>query len=66
MTSVKTKVLDMLGDCFTAFENDVLSQDKALLPQCALDVIDGKQATKDYWFFLLAQANTMALEEQAR
>lgn len=66
MTSVKTKLIDMLGDCFTAFENDVLSQDKALLPQCVLDVIDGKQATEDYWLFLLAQAEIMAFEEQVR
>lgn len=40
---------------FTYFENDVLSQDKNLLPQCALDVLAGKDASNDYWQFLITQ-----------
>ena len=37
------------------YENTVLSESRALLPDCALRVLDGGDATAEYWEFLISQ-----------
>ncbi len=37
------------------FENQVLSAGRALLPPCAVAVLDGCDATPEYWDFIAEQ-----------
>lgn len=66
MRNSKQRLIDALGEDFTAFENDVLSSGREFLPPCAIDILNGRQATKEYFDYLLGQMQIMAHEEEAR
>jgi hypothetical protein len=45
------------------FENATLQVDKATLPQCAQDVLDGRGASGEYWAWLIVQWFTAAVSD---
>lgn len=42
------------------FESAVLSIGREFLPSCALAVLDGAEATEEYWAFLASQIETQS------
>jgi hypothetical protein len=47
-------LFETLADAI-AFETQVLSIGRSLLPPCAINVLDGNTATPDYWTWLAGQ-----------
>lgn len=48
--------------CLVELEGQCLSIGEEFLPYYAIDVLDGKQATHQYWFWLLEQFEKMDAE----
>lgn len=55
---------DLFSSVFEAgeFESSVLSIGREFLPACALAVLDGAEATEEYWKFLASQIQEDAIE----
>lgn len=60
--SAKTKYYDLVGSNRAAveYEESVLQSGREFLPACAITVLDGGDATDEYWSFLIDQWNKMA------
>lgn len=60
--SAKTKYFDLAGSNRVAveYEESVFQSGREFLPACAITVLDGGDATDEYWSFLIDQWNKMA------